>query len=164
MIVSQQQVVIGVLSSLGVAYIYALIIVGWMSEKPSAEAFGFLPLWMVAATSWFVVPTGVLLGLLLQLCAIPRSKVAATLAGVVIGVAAGVFVATITVVWEQWPTLFDEGVVVPDRQIWWQYFWGRWCWYAVTITPLCAVWAGVWSWLLTTASRPFPTPAPPRIR
>src|SRR3954467_10518830 len=98
-----KQTWVGALSALGVAYAYVVLLMVCAGERPSTEAYVLLPLWAVLHTSWFVIPVGAVLGL-----AIPRwfggcSPAVAALAGAGVGALAGLLIAVLTVVWEQWP-------------------------------------------------------------
>ena len=145
MINSRLQVFVGVFSALAMAYVYSLLILICSGETAD---FVYFPLWAVAVTSWFVVPLGASLGLLIPFCVIRRSWSATVFAGAMLGLMVSCLVALLTTVWESSPSLFGEHVIVTDRPVFWGWFRDRLIWYTATMAPLCTLWVGTWAWLL----------------
>jgi hypothetical protein len=108
----------------------------WYPDMLIGAAYG------VFLTSWFVLPMGVLLGLLLPRMVRPGRKSYSFLIGALLGVACGLAAAALTTLMFVWPS---DGVTIVNRDAWLREVLRRAVKMLATMIPLCAVLVGVWA-------------------
>jgi hypothetical protein len=112
---------------------------GWVSSIPLVAAYAVL------VSSWFVLPIGAALGLVMPWMVRDCSPGGALCRGMFLGVAVGVLAAILTIVAEYWPG-FSGRTTIVDPAAWERFVRGRFLGYLATMTPICAVWVGIWAY------------------
>src|SRR5215467_12702502 len=142
-----KRILAGALIAASGAFVWALITFEPGGTRLS-EFLGAIPLlaaYAVLITSWFVLPMGGVIGLVMPRIVRDCSAGAAFLRGILVGVGAGLVAAILTTVFMEWPVLSGRATIV-DRAGWERMVRDRFIGHARTMIPICAAWVGYWAY------------------
>jgi len=157
------RIVVGAFIAASAAFVWALLSFTW-SERHSSDWY-YSPLvagYAVLVASWFVLPIGGILGAFMPMVIRGCSRRRAFIRGFFLGICAGLFAAILMMVLIEWPDISGQAAIV-DRVAWWQSVRGQFLGCLATMTPICAVWVGVWALLWSRrvwSNHQSPEPSP----
>ncbi len=137
----------GSLVALSGAFIWAFLFIVWEGGGPYYRWIdtGLWSGYAVLVSSWFVIPIGALLGVLVPQVAQGHRCIGGVVkTGTFIGVLTGIMVATLALTMEEWPMLMGRTTIV-DELVWSQSVWRRYLEFLATMIPVCALWVATWS-------------------
>jgi hypothetical protein len=139
----------GALVLAAAAYAWALVFLA--APEISSTALAELPLLLVILpayalliTSWFALPLGAVLGVLLPWTTRDSDRIRRAIIGAAVGAVVGTLVAVLTVLLEG-PNLFSGDVQI-NWDVWLPHAGRRFLRFAATMVPFCAIWIGVWAY------------------
>jgi hypothetical protein len=133
----------------GGAFVWALFSFAyWFSQRhnPGETLFHVIMYagYAVVVASWFVLPLGAMIGVVMPHVVSRCSRRAAFFRGAVVGVGTAVIAALLTSVLMEWATITGQATIV-DRDAWWRAVTHRFVFNLTTMSLICAVWVGVWA-------------------
>jgi len=149
-----KRIVVGAFIAACGAFVWALVVFEASGRSPIEWWFGGIPFWgiplaagyAVLIASWFVLPIGGVLGALMPAVVRGCSRRRAFIRGFFLGICAALVAAIFTMILTEWPDISRHATIV-DRAVWWQSVRDAFLCCLVTMTPICAVWVGVWALL-----------------
>lgn len=159
-----KRIVAGGLIAVGGAFVWALLIFTYgllQSHNPGETIFHAVAYaaYAVILTSWFVLPMGGMLGVIMPTVIRGCSRRSAFVRGALLGVCAAVIAAIFTiVVIDQWPYFSGRATIV-DRAAWERNVRAGFIRALMTMVPVCAIWVGVWAYRWSSKVWPNPRAA-----
>jgi ABC-type branched-subunit amino acid transport system permease subunit len=147
-----KRIVMGAMIAASGAYAWSLLTFEF-SEIGAGESRLLFSIWtapLVAAyavliTSWFVLPIGGLLGVLMPSVIKSCSGQTAFSRGAFLGICVGLIAALLTTIFMQWPEISGSATIV-NHQAYFKSVFHRFTGYLLTMIPICALWVGIWAW------------------
>ncbi len=140
-----RRILTGMLIAIGSAFVWAIISVTVRGGREnSLLAVPFWAAYAVLVSSWFVLPLGVALGVIMPWIVRNCSVRSAWLRGALVGVGVAVIAASLTSVTKEWPTISGAATIV-DQAAWRRAVFSNFAFDLTSMTLVCSVMVGVWA-------------------
>jgi hypothetical protein len=110
-----KSILIGIFTSLCGAYVWGVIHIAMYGGNAWMLAL-FMPVFLLMAASWYVVPIGIVLGIIMPALIINRSLRSVLLLGITLGCVAGSIAALCTVGMFEWPSISGR-IIITNKTV-----------------------------------------------
>jgi hypothetical protein len=140
-----RRILVGMIIAAGSAFLWAFIMVsirgGW---ENSLIVVPFWAAYAVLFSSWYVLPMGAVLGVIMPWIVHNCSVRSAWLRGALVGVGVAVIAASLTSVTRQWPTISGVATIV-DQSAWRRAAVRDFSIDLISMALVCGVIVGIWA-------------------